>query len=214
MTDVTVPEARGFCLAEFPLPVIVANIKDAPRGRVFTLVHEVAHVALRQDGLCDLDDVTTRSRERLQVERFCNTVAGATLVPRDAILGLDVVRSHGTGPEWTDEALSALADRFGVSQEVILRRLLDLRRTSLEFYRERREQFLQEYETAREQREAGFAPPYQVAWASAGPAFTGLVLSSYSSGNITASDVSDYLGIRLKHLPRIEEQLLAGERRR
>ena len=36
MTDVPVVEARGFSLAERPLPAVVANIKDSPRARSFT----------------------------------------------------------------------------------------------------------------------------------------------------------------------------------
>jgi hypothetical protein len=70
MTDVPVVEARGFSLAERPLPAAVANIKDSPRARSFTLIHELTHVALRESGVCTLDDA-----ERVEV--FCNRVAGS-----------------------------------------------------------------------------------------------------------------------------------------
>lgn len=212
MTDVDLAEARGFSISETPVPVIVANIKDSPRGRTFTLLHEFVHVVLRQGGLCDLDDISRRTPEALRVERFCNMVAGAALVPRTSLLAERLVHDHGPETTWTDRDLTSLAQRYGVSREVVLRRLLDLGRTDEQFYREKRDQFLEEYEHARRQRAAGFAPPHQVALASAGPAFVGLVMTSYSHGHITASDVSDYLGIRLKHLPRIEEQLLSRSR--
>lgn len=214
MVDVDPTEARGFSIGEMPLPVVVANIKDAPRGRAFTLLHELTHVVLRQGGLCDLDDLTARPLDRLNVEAFCNQVAGAILIPRDALLSEAIVRRHGTGVVWTDEELRSLSQRFGASREAILRRLLDIGRTDETYYRERREAFLVEYEEARQHRESGFAPPHQIALASAGPAFSGLVLSSYAHGNITASDVSDYLGIRLKHLSRIEQQLVGRGSRR
>src|SRR6476660_2732460 len=55
MQDVPPAEASGFSVAELPLPVIVANIKDSPRRRVFTLLHELVHILLREGGLCDLD---------------------------------------------------------------------------------------------------------------------------------------------------------------
>jgi Zn-dependent peptidase ImmA (M78 family) len=212
MTDVELQEARAFCVAEFPVPIIVLNIKDTPRGRVFSLMHEVVHVALHQDGLCDLDDVTTRSPENLRIERFCNAVAGAALVPGDSLLTDDVVLRHGVDPVWSDDELARLAQQFGISREVVLRRLLDLHRTNADFYRGKRDQFLQENEEARQRRQGGFAPPHQVAWASAGPTFIGLVLNGYANGSITGSDVSDYLGIRLKHLPRVEQQLTSAER--
>ena len=35
-SDVETREARGFSLSNRPLPVVVANVKDAPRGRIFT----------------------------------------------------------------------------------------------------------------------------------------------------------------------------------
>jgi Zn-dependent peptidase ImmA (M78 family)/DNA-binding XRE family transcriptional regulator len=208
MVDVDPTEARGFSISEMPLPAVVANIKDAPRGRTFTLLHELAHVVLRQGGLCDLDDLASRPVDRLNVEKFCNRVSGAILLPRDALLSDASVREHGRDPAWTDEELRSLSQRFGASREAVLRRLLDLGRTDEDYYRDRREGFLAEYEEARRRQGAGFAPPHQIALASAGPAFSGLVLSSYAHGNITASDVSDYLGIRLKHLPRIEQQLV------
>jgi Zn-dependent peptidase ImmA (M78 family)/DNA-binding XRE family transcriptional regulator len=214
MVDVDPAEARGFSISEMPLPAVVANIKDAPRGRTFTLLHELTHVILRQGGLCDLDDLASRPVDRLNVEKFCNRVAGAVLIPRDALLSERTVRQHGRDPAWTDEELRSLAQQFGASREAVLRRLLDLGRTNEDYYRERREGFLVEYEEARRRREAGFAPPHQIALASAGPAFSGLVLSSYAHGNITASDVSDYLGIRLKHLARIEQQLVGRAPRR
>jgi Zn-dependent peptidase ImmA (M78 family) len=209
MIDVEVSEARGFSISEFPLPSVVLNIKDAPRGRTFSLLHELVHIVLKQGGLCDLDDTTSRSTDDLQVERYCNAVAGATLVPEESLLASTFLRRHGRAAAWDDEELRTLASEFGVSREVILRRLLDLNQTSEDFYREKREQFLEEYEEARRRQVGGFAPPHQVALASAGPAFAGLVLSSYEQGTITASDVSDYLGVRLKHLRRIEEQLMA-----
>jgi Zn-dependent peptidase ImmA (M78 family)/DNA-binding XRE family transcriptional regulator len=212
MIGVEVSEARGFSIGEFPLPSIVVNIKDAPRGRTFSLLHELVHIVLRQGGLCDLDDTTSRPTEDLRVERYCNAVAGAALVPEGSLRASTFLRRHGGDAAWGDEELRTLASEFGVSKEVVLRRLLDLGETSEAFYTEKREQFLEEYEEARRRQPGGFAPPHQVALASAGPAFAGLVLSSYEQGTITASDVSDYLGIRLKHLPRIEQQLMTQAR--
>jgi transcriptional regulator with XRE-family HTH domain len=54
--DVETTEARGFSISERPLPVAVTNIKDAPRGRIFTLLHETAHILLRDGRICDLPE--------------------------------------------------------------------------------------------------------------------------------------------------------------
>ncbi len=58
MTGVEVSETRGFSSSDTPLPAVVVNIKDSPAGRCFTMFHEVAHVMLREGGLCDLDHHT------------------------------------------------------------------------------------------------------------------------------------------------------------
>jgi hypothetical protein len=66
-----------------------------------------------------------------------------------------------------------------------------------------REEFLKRYAEQR-QKQKGFALPHVVALASAGPTFASLVVESFNRERITASDVSDYLGIRLRHLPEVQ----------
>jgi hypothetical protein len=69
-----------------------------------------------------------------------------------------------------------------------------------------RTQFLKIYaEQQRQQQEAeGFAPPHVIAISSAGPLFTSLVVESFNRDKITASDVSDYLQIRVRHLRELQ----------
>ena len=89
-SNVELDEARGFSFAESPLSVIALNGKDSPRGRIFTLLHELAHIALGQGGLCDLHE----QDEGEWVEPFCNSVAAEALVPRKALLETSEVRNH------------------------------------------------------------------------------------------------------------------------
>lgn len=200
--DVEVNEARGFSISERPLPVAVANIKDAPRGRIFTFVHEITHVLLRDGGICDLHE--SDEDEASRIEAFCNRVAGATLFPRAALLATDTVGRHRRGDmAWSDDELAEISRQFGGSREAALVRLLTLGLTSSAFYRKMREEFLKQYAKQR-QRQKGFALPHVVALASAGPTFASLVIESFNRERITASDVSDYLGIRLKHLPEVQ----------
>jgi Zn-dependent peptidase ImmA (M78 family)/transcriptional regulator with XRE-family HTH domain len=206
MTEVPSAEARGFSLASRPLPAVVANIHDRPRARSFTLIHEFVHLALKRDGVCDLDD-------HGRVEPFCNHVAGAVLVPAPALLREPEVQHHDTDePAWDDREIAALATRFSVSREVILRRLLILNRTSEAFYRAKREQYADEYERERERRaqeekKPRAIPQDLIAVARVGQYVSTLILSNYSHGRITASDVADYFNIRIKHLPAIERRV-------
>jgi Zn-dependent peptidase ImmA (M78 family) len=108
-----------------------------------------------------------------------------------------------------DTELTILSRRFAVSQEVILRRLLTLGRVSLEFYRKKRDELHKAYERSREQ-QAGFAPHHQVVVRDLGKQYIRVVLGAYHQEAITSSDVSDYLGVRLKHLPKIEQAVSRG----
>ena len=58
----------------------------------------------------------------------------------------------------------------------------------------------------------GFLPPARESLRNNGPYFTNLVLNAFYSENITSSALSEYLGVRIKHLPTIED-LIAGSRR-
>jgi len=109
--DVEVSEIRGFSLSERLFPVVVVTIKDAVVGRIFTMLHEATHLMLREGGLCDLIEETSRAQER--IEAFCNHVAGATLMPRACVLEADVVLQH-KGTQWADEEIALLA---GLSRE-------------------------------------------------------------------------------------------------
>ena len=146
---VEVDEMRGFSVAEEPMPVIVLNTKDAPNGRVFTLVHEFCHLLLRKGGICDLRDRRSHRPEDSTIEVFCNAVAAATLVPRRELIWSPLVRDHPGGIDWQESELRTLAGAFSVSWEVVLRRLLDTGQISRNAYRDRREAMLAGYRATR-----------------------------------------------------------------
>lgn len=197
-------EARGFSISLKPLPVVVANIKDAYRGRIFTLLHEATHIALNEGGICDLDD-NQRRNASARIEAFCNRTAGAILFPKQDLLATSEVRNHRPADMgWSDNEIQSLSRRFGGSREALLVRLLALGRTSEKFYYRKRDEYRLAYAKWREQRKEGFAPPHIVSLSSAGPLFTNLVIENFNREHITASDVSDYLQVRVKHLPEIQ----------
>jgi Zn-dependent peptidase ImmA (M78 family)/transcriptional regulator with XRE-family HTH domain len=203
---VSLEEMRAFSIHESPPPVVVLNVRDTPNGRVFSLLHELVHVMLHRGGVCDLEENANLAVEDSRTETFCNAVAGETLVPADWLLEQETVARHPAGSdEWSDRDLEALSRTFSVSREVILRRLLAVGRTSGHFYRSMRERFLREYESHTPP--GGFLAPDMAAIVTAGRPFVRLVLDGYYSERLTSRDVSEYLGVRLKHLPRIEERV-------
>jgi Zn-dependent peptidase ImmA (M78 family) len=104
--------------------------------------------------------------------------------------------------------IAGLADRYAVSREVLLRRLLIFNRTTKGFYQKKRRQFVKEYEELRKLKAGGFAPHYRLAISTAGPLFIRLVFDSYYQEKITASDLSSFLNVKLKHVGRIEGEVM------
>lgn len=207
-SGVGLDEMRGFAMADHEIPAMVLNAKDAPRGRIFTAMHEYVHILLNDAGVCDLHDASSTARsDEDRIERFCNEVAGALLLPAPALAEDPIIRGAPTSGEWRDEEILALATSYSVNQEAVLRRLVSLELTSWRFYGERRQQYQEAYARRRAEEE-GFAPYHRVRVRDLGRAYVRLVLDAYHRDRINTSEVSDYLGIRLKHLPKIEDEAL------
>lgn len=197
MREVTVDECRGFSIAEFPMPVVAVNGQDAYAGRVFTLLHELVHLLLRQGGICD----PLASPDAAPSEVFCNAVAAAIIVPRDALENYPVLA--GGGPV-TDDQVARTATAFRTSREVVWRRLLTLGRISQQVYEEKRADLQGEQRARSRPGEQKGPSPAVLAISDLGRPFIRLVLDGYRQDIITGGDVADYLGVRLKYLPQIE----------
>lgn len=198
---VSTEEMRGFCIADLPLPVIVTNSSDSPSARIFTMIHELCHVLQSQTGICNPTYVDPDNLG----EAYCNRVAGETLVPPDILLQ----EASAAGLEdWSDEELRRLSNRFSVSREVVLRRLLDLERTTSAFYENRRARFNREYRDFKERQKTADSFPRdmaRLAKSNLGPSYVRLVLTAMRSEIISLRDASEYLGIKTKHFDRLEE---------
>ena len=77
---------RGFAIADSIAPLVVINDGDAKAAWSFTLLHELAHLWLGATG------VSGGGSPELQIERFCNDVAGEFLPPRSDVETINVAR--------------------------------------------------------------------------------------------------------------------------
>jgi Zn-dependent peptidase ImmA (M78 family)/transcriptional regulator with XRE-family HTH domain len=203
--QVDLEEMRGFAIAEDPLSVVVVNGKDRTPGRVFTLLHELAHVALGQSAIeNDVEAGDALPPPARNVERFCNRVAAAVLMPRDELLAEPIVTGRRQGTEWSNEEVLALARRYGVSREALLLRLVELGRAEQAFYQRMRHEYARQREEAEEPETGGFAPYQYQVLGHLGRGFARLVLEAYHSKRLTLSTVSGVLGVQAKYVPIIE----------
>lgn len=109
-----VNEFRGFVLHDEYAPFVFINNNDAVSGKIFTLIHEIAHILLGKSASFDLAHLQPSDSD---VEQYCNAVAAEFLVPQTRLQ--EALKQTGVNYE-------LLARSFKVSQIVIARRLLDL----------------------------------------------------------------------------------------
>lgn len=199
-------EMRGTALAEQTMPVILINGKDRRNGRVFTLLHEFCHLALRQSGVSNMGG-DRNDAPHPDVEKFCNAVAAATLMPRDWLLSEALVAQKGAQKSWRDEELESLALTFGVSQEAVLRRLLTLGRTTQAFYDSKRSEFQKIYALLDEKKEPSEGGPkyHYVVLSQLGRTFTQLIFQGYHDRYFTLRDVAGLLNMKVTTVPVMEK---------
>jgi Zn-dependent peptidase ImmA (M78 family)/DNA-binding XRE family transcriptional regulator len=201
-----VKEMRGTALAESTLPVILVNGKDRGNGRVFTLLHEFCHLVLRQSGVSNVGG-DRNDAPSPNIEKFCNAVAAAALMPSEWLLREHLVANKGSTKTWDDDELDALARRFGVSPEAVLRRLLTLGRTTQTFYDSKRAVFQKFYDDLEEKKEKSTGgPEYHLAvLGQLGRTFTQLVFQGYHDRYFTLRDVAGLLNMKVTTVPVMEK---------
>ena len=193
---------RGFCIAQKPLPVIVINSKDSPYGRIFTIIHELVHIALGKSIVQPMGDKEDRPQDWRQTEVFCNDVAGAVLVPADELS--EIVNLHTLATD-----LPQISKHFCASSEVIMRRLQTLAYISREDYQEYRNSLLDKYLDS-SPTGGGFVPYHNKLLNTSGEHFARTAFTAYHEQKITLADLSAVFSrCDTKHLPKIESVIFA-----
>ena len=201
---VKIKEMRGVALHFNRLPIIIMNSKDSETGRIFTIMHELGHLILRQSGLSNFDDFERPSAD----EVFCNEFAGELLVPSGQLLEEPIVVGH-LGKHWNDSDLKELSGLFKVSKEVILRRLLINNQTSPAIYSEKVAKWKKDWaeEQKSDKKSSGWSKHQTKFVRCHGARFVSIVLDAYDRDVIHASKLSDYLGTKLKYIDDIRNDL-------
>ncbi|MGI9003521.1 MAG: ImmA/IrrE family metallo-endopeptidase [Pseudonocardia sp.] len=201
--QVSPKEMRAFSLYFDQLPVIMVNGADGPRGRLFSLLHEYAHLLLHTNGLCDMTaDLRATSPER-QLEARCNAIAAAIAMPaRDVLARPEVIARLNQQDTWTYDSLRAAAAPFGVSAEAFLRRLSTLGRVDTAFYQRRRAEFLQAYEDEECSRGSG-GNWYRNTVRDLGKGYVRHVADAHRRRAISSFTAASYLNVKVEQIARL-----------
>jgi Zn-dependent peptidase ImmA (M78 family)/DNA-binding XRE family transcriptional regulator len=184
----------GLCIVDFPLPLIVYSA-EAPGRSAFTLMHEFAHIVLRESAISGPEKAPAGTSHEKRVERWCDRFAAAFLIPRRALAELRRVPER-PALAIDDVTLSALARVFRVSSHAMLIRLVHLRYVDPDFYwKQKRPQFVRE----EDEWDAGGGRSMVWAsrvWNSLGGMYTRLVLEAWGTGRIPFHQAADYMGLK------------------
>ncbi len=194
--------ARGFCIAQKPLPVIVLNPKDSPYGRIFTLIHELAHIALGRSAVQNTGFREINHPNLNRTEVFCNQVAAEVLVPASELL--EIVQLQAL-----KKNLPRFSKHFHVSSEVIMRRLLTLKQISQKDYQTHRDNQQEMYKDSPVS--INVVVPYHNRLLNAsGENFARTAFIAYYEQKITLAELASvFSNCDTKHLFEIENTIFA-----
>ncbi|MDU9026197.1 XRE family transcriptional regulator [Pseudomonas corrugata] len=180
-----VAEFRGFAISNALAPIVFINSADADTARLFTLMHELAHIWIGSSGVSDGGNPGGRREEV-----FCNAVAGEFLAPEEEFRAAwkDDIDWHGN--------LAPLAARFHVSNLVIGRRARDLGYISNDQYGIYYRQTLRLFQD----KEGGGGDYYRTAKAKNSTHFSKAVLTETMSGRMLLRDAGRLLGVQPANL--------------
>ena len=195
-------EYSGLVLYDHYIPLILLNPADSPARRIFTLVHELAHLLLDNNSGVSHINFRQEAADYDPVEIMCNRIASGVLID-DGYLQT----------QWNDssdpaEAIRALAFNLKISQSAIAVKLKALRFIAQATL----DRLLDEYqhlylEGLKNKASGGRIVPDKQVLDRCGNLLTQTVLTAYEQGSVNATEIYDVLGMKLKYLGKLSERL-------
>jgi Zn-dependent peptidase ImmA (M78 family)/DNA-binding XRE family transcriptional regulator len=186
-----IEELRGLTLMDKKPYAIVINSSDSIQARIFTLMHEYAHILIDEPALCTPDNPTTEPHGA-NVEAWCNSFAGAFLAPKEIFS--DVFEEMGIA------RISSLSNRFKISLSAILTRALVCKLISKRDY----DKEISKLAFSNSKKGGGSGETSdEKAFRERGATFVSLVLENSEKGYITNNEALSYLDIKTHHLEKL-----------
>jgi Zn-dependent peptidase ImmA (M78 family) len=185
---------RGLSVEHRRVPIILLNGADSPNGKVFTMFHEVAHIANRTSGLCALEDDVAE-------EAICNAFAANFLMPAPVVRRL--LETPGTA-----SPVQRIARHFRVSElaaAVRLKVIGVLDEDGLSEVRESTDAAWEEYRQ-RQRQSDGFVPNWQLRYRDLGATYMRVVFEALERDSITPVDATYLLNARMPTLEKIQSE--------
>lgn len=115
-----IDEFRAFTIVDKYAPIIFINNNDSEGGKLFSLLHEFAHVCLGKNSF--FNDRYSTGKKVKKIETVCNAVAAEILVPQSMFISEWKSKIKDSNAETT---ISELSKKFRCGITVIARKALD-----------------------------------------------------------------------------------------
>lgn len=176
----SVEEFRGFTLVEDSFSLIFVNTADAKTAQLFSLAHELGHVAIGKPGISGSEE------DGHQVERWCNLFAAEFLLPKAQML------NHFSDDQDHSFFIEEQSRTYGVSREAIIWRLVDLGKIG----RSEAETLVSSLPPFRNIKRNGGGDFRYTTRTRLGRRFLEAVTEAAVSGDLSQRDAARFLGVR------------------
>lgn len=204
-TPVDPNEVRGFTIADSHAPFVFINSRDSDEANLFTLIHELAHIWIKETGVSNLVEIDFRTpipdSGVNRIEVFCNQVAAKALMPDD------LTRNTFNGLSWEGRVYEQERKRFGVSKLALAYKLLSLGLWSPRDFASWKARYDLSIRNNTETKKSSGGDYYRNMLVRNGRMFSALVINLYSVGALNGSSASSLLNIKLNNLKEYQARL-------
>jgi Zn-dependent peptidase ImmA (M78 family) len=179
-----IEEFRAFTLIDTFAPLIFINATDSASGRLFSLLHEFAHVCLGVDNL--FNDRYCNSHSVNNLETLCNAVAAEILVPASlfgSTWNTQSVRTTSMG-----EIVGKVAHYFKCGRIIVARKALDSGRIGQSTYDEIVRDAIQDFHEQKQAKKDNGGHFYRTKGSRIDKRFLTFVVDSVSRGKTLYSE--------------------------
>ncbi len=163
-------------------------------------MNQLVHIALGKSVIQNTGYSDIREPTLNDTEVFCNMVAGEVLVPEKELL-------QKIDMNTLKEDIPIISKHFQVSSEVIMRRLLILKKITQQKYYDYRKMLLRKYTDAQNDTVGG-APYHRRLLNTSGEFYARSAFSAYHENKITLADLSAaFYSCSTKHLFQIQSEI-------
>jgi len=198
---------RGFSLMDDFAPLIAVNTGYNAAARVFSIFHELAHLIARSEAACAGFYAPSGGGTSLALERWCERVASAALLPGTAF---ESAVGDRDGRVSSFDDARRLADRFNVSIRAIAIRAIRMGLADPDFYAVVEENAVT-VDRATRAGGGGGRVTAQKRFDEYGRRLPGAVLRAAANREIPLRDAVDLMGITTSQVADLERLVTSGD---